>query len=95
MLYLLYFTERGSVKMLRGWQRGLGIYTDCISCSPEGKVKAEWLYSIKIPEPQLFCDVRAFFKVTQTLIIFLLVLGAFTLKKKKSFSFNTFKIDYL
>lgn len=47
MLYLLYFTERGSVNMMWGWQRGLGIYTDCISCSPEGNENGEWLYRTK------------------------------------------------
>lgn len=47
MLYLLYFTERGSVIVMWGWQKGLGIYTDCISCSPGGKVKRLRLYSVK------------------------------------------------
>lgn len=48
MLYILYFTERGNVKMMWGWLSGLGIYTDCISYCPDGKFKKECGFTIKI-----------------------------------------------
>lgn len=40
-VFIVFLRERESVKMMWGWHRGLEIYTDCISYSPEGQVKEE------------------------------------------------------
>lgn len=51
MLHLLYFTERGGVRAIWGWQRGLAGYTDYISRSkglmrstPQGENSGSFIY---------------------------------------------------
>lgn len=74
MLYLLYFADRGSVKMMQDWQKDLEIYIDFMSVQSrrKGKMKVA-LQNKDFLGPNYFVmQCMPFFKVTQIWAIFLL-----------------------